>query len=158
MSRPQTEPSPHAWVDAAPFRAHLEHLVEASGVPWSVIAVHAGIPTGLASRLRHRPAGRPLQRIPAHLAKRLLDVTPEVARSLRNTRVPAAATVRRLTELLRRGWSTGDVADALNCPQAEIDALTSPGSRTVPLARAHRIEALLAASDRMSAGRRPYAA
>ena len=36
-------PVDHAWVQAAPFRAHLQCLVANSGLPWRVVALAAGL-------------------------------------------------------------------------------------------------------------------
>lgn len=91
----------HDWVPAAPFRAHLNHLVQHTGLPWQVIALDAGVPIALAGTLLHGRGGRPLARIPRGYGAGLLRVTVESAAALRRTWVDAGPTADRLAELAR---------------------------------------------------------
>lgn len=65
---------PGSWVEAAPFRAHLRHLMEASGQPWQVVAKVARISLPDAHRLLHGRHGRPVRRISPQTASRLFWV------------------------------------------------------------------------------------
>ncbi|MFV0450867.1 MAG: hypothetical protein ACK5LS_01280 [Propioniciclava sp.] len=150
--------STHLWVDAAPFRAHVHHLVTTTGIRWTVIAVVANVPPGLMSRLLFAQGGPPLRRLPLDCARRLVAITPDLLTRLRRASMPAAPTHGRLRELARRGWTTRDLAAALGCPTAEIEVLLSGRARSVPTVRAHAVCALLAAADRAAAGRVPCAA
>lgn len=146
-------PGRYAWVDAAPFRAHLTHVAEVSGVPWSVIAVHAGVPVSLAARLLFRRRGRLLQRLPMDCAQRLLAVTPETALSLLRARMPSPPTSGRLLELMRRGWAIEDLAEELACPTGVLRQLVTCEATSVAVVLAHTVKALLASSDSEAAGR-----
>lgn len=77
----------HYWVQAAPFRALLQHLSESNGLPWAVVAKRAKLPLPLAHSLLFGRGGKPLARIPPDLARQLLDLE-------RNLR-PKAARIRR---------------------------------------------------------------
>lgn len=151
-------PTPHSWVDAAPFRAHLSHLSEATGIWWPVLAIHAGVPTHLAARLLFGRGKRRLNRLPTDCARRLLALTPEVIAKLTKRRAPAAATVRRLHVLQRRGWTSSEICHALGCPTATIHDLLSGAVTTVSLIQAHSVTALLASSDAEASGRTAWAA
>ncbi len=71
----------YLWVPAAPFRALLVHLIELSGLPWPVLAQHAGLPPSLVERLLSSP-GRALRRIPPECARRLLALDEAQLRRL----------------------------------------------------------------------------
>ncbi len=60
------------WVQAAPFRALLDRLLDVTGLPWPVLAQEAGIPLRLAEHLLFGRRGRRLGRIPADSARRIL--------------------------------------------------------------------------------------
>lgn len=65
---------PGTWVEAAPFRAHLRHLMDATGQPWQVVAEVARISLPDAHRLLHGRRGRPVRRISPQTASRLFWV------------------------------------------------------------------------------------
>lgn len=71
------------WVDAAPFRALLRHLMAVGAMTSDEIATLAGIPTRLADRLLGGRNGRPLQRICPITAARLLLVSECSVRAAR---------------------------------------------------------------------------
>lgn len=60
------------WVQAAPFRALLERLIDITGLPWSAIAHHGRLPPRLVHRLLFGREGRRLARIPRDYARRIL--------------------------------------------------------------------------------------
>lgn len=87
-----------AWVDAAPFRAHLRRLVAQTGEHPRVLALAAGVPPATVGALLRRPASRP-GRIRAVDAIRLLSLTPAAIVELGATVVASDDTRRRLAAL-----------------------------------------------------------
>ena len=85
-------PDRHAWVLAAPFRAHLRHLQTATGLPWDALARAAGVSPALVRHLVFGNNGRHLRRISPLTARRLAELTtnrlPHVSAGLPDT--PAA--------------------------------------------------------------------
>ena len=79
------------WVDAAPFRALLRHLMAAGGMTSGEIAALAGIPPRLADRLLFGRNGRALQRICPITAARLLLVSEGKLRTVRRSVTRLAA-------------------------------------------------------------------
>lgn len=88
---------PGTWVEAAPFRAHLRHLIDTTGQPLPVVAEMARISLPDARRLLHGRRGRPVRRISPQTASRLfwLDRRQLLGSASRRTRkepsLPAAA-------------------------------------------------------------------
>ena len=114
-----------AWVDAAPFRAHLRHLMAVSGLPFPCVALLAGISPGFAHRLLHGRRGRPLRRISPDTARKLLRVTAAEARAVPGRTVPAHATTLHLRRLVDLGWSLAGLADVLGMPLVDVAALAA---------------------------------
>ena len=121
--RSEDRTSIDAWVDAAPFRAQLRHLMAASGLSLPCVALLTGITPRLASRLLHGGGGRALRRISPDTARKLLRVTPGEARAVRTRIVPAEATRRHLRRLLGDGWSVAEVAGMLGVSTDVVDDL-----------------------------------
>lgn len=90
-------------MDAAPFRAHVRHAIEAAAVPWAAVAVAAGVSLPAVHALLAGRAGRPLPRIEPRLAARLLHLDAGDLIAMRSVRVSAALTCRRLRGLLAAG-------------------------------------------------------
>ncbi|MFT3877232.1 MAG: hypothetical protein QM708_12530 [Propioniciclava sp.] len=112
----------YAWVDAAPFRAHLLHVSAATRLPWRVLAVHAGVPLKLAERVVARPVG---QKLPAVYATRLLRLTAADGPRIRTGQVWAAGTAALLTAMLAAGASPAALASMLGCTADHVVALAS---------------------------------
>lgn len=114
-----------AWVDARPFRAHLDHLIGTSGLHWRVVARCCGLPALTAQRLvaTEPGCGPPLRRISHISAARLLSVRPAHLAALTRGTVPAAATVARLHRLLRRGHGLPEIAGAVGGEGAALARL-----------------------------------
>lgn len=115
------------WVQAAPFRAHLRHLMTAGQMSSSTVAILAGISPRCAYRLLHGRGGRPLKRISPESARKLLLVTTAEARAVRVRPVPAHTTVQHLGWLRAAGWSDGDLAVMLGVGQGTVASLISEG-------------------------------
>jgi hypothetical protein len=60
------------WVQADPFRALLDRLIDITGLPWPVLARHGRLPPQLVHRLLYGRDGRRLRRIPREYARRIL--------------------------------------------------------------------------------------
>jgi hypothetical protein len=79
------------WVEAAPFRALLRHLMAVGAMTSDEIAALAGIPARLADRLLNGRNGRPLLRICPVTAARLLLVSEWSLRAARRSAARLAA-------------------------------------------------------------------
>jgi hypothetical protein len=60
------------WVQAAPFRALLDRLIDVTGLPWPVLARQGRLPPQLVHRLLYGRDGRRVSRIPRECACRIL--------------------------------------------------------------------------------------
>jgi hypothetical protein len=113
------------WVDAAPFRAHVAHLMTAAALSVEAVALLAGVrPRAVARLMAGRDTGRPAPlRINPELARSLLDVRCSDVRALR-CRVVGAQTVIERARLLRSlGWSESRLAAALGVDRRFLDEL-----------------------------------
>lgn len=72
----------HAWVQAAPFRAHLQRLLDQTGLPWTALAAQALVPPAVVHRLLYGRGGRPMSRIPREYARRLFALDEGRLRTL----------------------------------------------------------------------------
>jgi plasmid maintenance system antidote protein VapI len=122
-SRPRPVTDGDSWVEAAPFRAHLRHLMAVGGLSSGTVAQLAGISPRLAVSLLQGRAGRPLRRISPETARRLLRVTAAEARAVRGRSVPARATTGLLGQLWDAGWSDSELAQLLGLPLGAVVAL-----------------------------------
>lgn len=142
-----------SWVQAAPFRAHVRHVCDTTGVAWPVLAMRAGVSLALADHLLHGRRGRPVRRISRESAARLLAVTPGVAAALAAEWVDAGTAVGIARFLADRGWSPGAVSDATGIDAALVRALRHrPPSHVTRLVELG-LRALAASDDRALASR-----
>lgn len=132
------------WVTAAPFRAHLCHLVNETGLPWRVLAGEAALPDRVVRSLLHGRAGRPLRRIAPHYARRLLRLDASTLSEALRELVPATASHADAHLLLGSGWSTTQIAAAAELTVPEAEALLLGVMSRVP----RRVQALLGAAVR----------
>lgn len=141
-------PDPHAWVDAAPFAAHLRRLAEATGFPATWLAVHADVTVTLAEHLVEGRDGRRLRRLPRHLAARLLRLDAAgIARAARS-QVAAGPTAQRLAALRGRGRDLTPLADALGITPSLLGVVADGDALFVPAPWAWASAAALALADR----------
>ncbi|MDA8438482.1 MAG: hypothetical protein M0Z51_06430 [Propionibacterium sp.] len=113
-----------AWVDAAPFRAHLRRLLFDSAEHWRVVALACGV---APATVRHLLAGRdgsPARRIRAKDAVLLLTTDPDRLRCLGSTPVPAADSVRRIAALRALGRSPAWIATQVRLGPADLVRLS----------------------------------
>jgi len=99
-----------AWVEAGPFRAHLQHLMAVGDLTAGEVATLTGVSPRLATSLAEGRHGRPVRRISPDAARALLRVSAADARAVRLRQVPAAEFRVRLRRLRRRGWELDRLA------------------------------------------------
>jgi hypothetical protein len=78
------------WVDAAPFRAQLHHLMGSTSLTAAEVAAVAGISARLATHLAYGRNGRALRRISPETGRRLMAVSVPQLRRWRSQRLTAA--------------------------------------------------------------------
>jgi hypothetical protein len=110
------------WVEAAPFRAHVAHLMAAAALSVEAVALLAGVRTRAVARLMAgRDIGRPVpQRINAELARSLLEVRCSDVRALRCRMVGAQPVIERTRLLRSLGWSESRLAAALGVDRRSL--------------------------------------
>jgi hypothetical protein len=78
------------WVDAAPFRAQLHHLMGGTALTIGEVAAAVGISARLAEHLAYGRNGRALRRVSAETGRRLMSLSVRQLRRQHATRpVPA---------------------------------------------------------------------
>lgn len=120
------------WVDAAPFRAHVRHLMETSGVPWRVLALYAQVPQPVVRALVTGHDRRPVRRIAPAYARALLAVTPAALRWSRSHRVRGEHTASLCRELMAAGWDVGQIATMIGLGCEQTRSLLENRLVTVP--------------------------
>ncbi|MFI6594925.1 hypothetical protein ACIBHX_01685 [Nonomuraea sp. NPDC050536] len=103
------------WADAEPVRQHVARLRKA-GVSVSSIAQMAGVNVWSLSTLIN--SDRPRAR--ADFARKLLDVSIDVAALPANSKIDAAGTRRRLQALILTGWPTKVLSERLGMDRTSI--------------------------------------
>jgi hypothetical protein len=71
---------PRSWIEAAPFRAHVAHVMAAGRLSQESVAAMAGVAPGVIARLLQDGPGQPVQAIRADLGRRLLEIRSPKAR------------------------------------------------------------------------------
>jgi hypothetical protein len=117
-------PYPNAWVPAAPCRAYVRHLIDAARVPWTVVALYAGVDRGVVRTLLFGRDGRLRPVLPRSAAAALVAVTAEDLRRLRVNRVNARRARERIAALRAIGLSWAEVARLL---QADAETVRRVG-------------------------------
>jgi len=111
------------WVEAAPFRAHLRHLMAAGDLTAEEVALLAGLPPRFARSLLQGRRGRPLRRISPEQASRLLRLNPDDLTRVTRRRVVAALVVRPVRQLEAAGWAQDEIAGRLGLSCADLSDL-----------------------------------
>lgn len=122
----------HAWVQAAPFRAHVRHLIDATGIPWRAVAIAARVPPASVRTLLAGREGRLRPRISRRTAECLMAVRVDDLREARFIPVPAARTGRMLSALRRQGLSWEELAAMLGTDAVTLARIAAGGRRTCP--------------------------
>jgi hypothetical protein len=119
------EPAMNPWVDAAPFRAHVAHLMAAAELSIGTLALLAGVqPKALARLMARRDSGLPVVgKISQEMARQLLQVRASDVRGLRCRSVAAEAVTRRLRFLRQAGWSEPRLAAAIGVDRRSLTDL-----------------------------------
>ena len=111
------------WVDAGPFRAHLQHLMAIGDLSTQEVATLAGVSWRGADALLLGRSGRPVRRISRETAVALLNVHAEHAEALRSCHVPATESRLRLRQLLATGSTVAGLAERLGVVRSTLDDL-----------------------------------
>jgi hypothetical protein len=113
------------WVDAAPFQAHVAHLMAAAELTFGAVALLSGVqPKAIARLMAGRDTGRPVVRkISKEMGRQLLQVRNSDVRALRCRFVSAEPVSGRLRMLRRAGWSESRLAGALGVDRPSLVAL-----------------------------------
>lgn len=117
------------WVAAAPFRAHVRHVLRGSGLPWRALAVAAQVEPTVVRTLLHGRSGRPVKRLHPGSARRLLAVDAVTLAERRLTHVAAAPVVEQLRAATAAGVDLPTMAGWLRLSPSEVSVLLS-GSAT----------------------------
>ena len=112
-----------SWVDAAPFRAHLKHLMAVGRLEVPEVAVVLGLSTRAVQHLLEGRGGRAVRRISPQTARRLLVVRADDVRGLRWCLTPSTAALASWHRLRASGWSAGEVASRVGFRLDELRAL-----------------------------------
>ncbi|MCL2735736.1 MAG: hypothetical protein FWD75_03770 [Propionibacteriaceae bacterium] len=91
------------WVLAAPFRAHVVHLMNNAQVPWPAIAYQSGVPQATLRTLLFGRNGKARTKIAHHAASQLIALRPEDLRWMRVSQVSAGRAAARIRILRGRG-------------------------------------------------------
>jgi len=113
------------WVDAAPFRAQLHHLMGSTALTAAEVAAVAGIPARLAAHLAYGRNGRPLRRVSRDTGQRLMALSVARLRRLRWVSQPAGRARGQLERLHRAGWDDLAIADRVGSTTDELAELSA---------------------------------
>jgi len=134
MSHLMTAPMPPwsdkpEWVLAAPFRAHVSHLMETAQVPWQVIAYRAGVPLATLRTLLFGRHGKVRTKIAQTAAVQLIGLGADDLAWMRISQTSAeqAGTRIRLLRSHRIPWE--QIADLLTINKDTCQAIAR-GERT----------------------------
>jgi plasmid maintenance system antidote protein VapI len=124
--------APPTWVDAAPFRAHVAHLMAAAALSVEAIALLAGVRTRAVARLMAGgDIGRPVpRRINPELARSLLRVRCSDVQALPCRVVGAQPVIGRARLLRSLGWSESRLAAALGVDRHALGGLLEGSATT----------------------------
>ncbi|AXE39238.1 hypothetical protein [Acidipropionibacterium virtanenii] len=113
--------APLGWVCSRDFAAHVRHMSSASGIPWRVLAILAGVPSRTVVRLMG--LGRPMRRIRAVDAERLLMLTPLAISAAEHQLVDPTSTLRRVHILLENRHTLTEVSTYLDVSAQDLAQL-----------------------------------
>lgn len=113
------------WVEAAPFRAHVRHLIGETGVAWRTLAVLADVPPQSVDHLLRGRNGRPVPRLHPLIAERLFHLTRTAVSDAAARQVHAGRTQALLQCLTERGWMIGEIARRTQLDERALTALAA---------------------------------
>lgn len=117
------------WVLAAPFRAHVRHVGEVTGMPWRVLALVAGVQPALMRSLLFGRQGRQVRRLHIVTARLLLALDATTLRLLGGRRCRAEHTRGRIRDLLG-DLDADELAAMTRCSTSELTALAEGDQTT----------------------------
>lgn len=130
------------WVLATPFRSHVRQLMSECNLPWRVIAMAAGVPSGVVrDLLGHSGRPRAMRRIRAQDAACLLTLTAAVLNRMRNTLMSGALARQAINTLRSAGHDDAKIANWLHLTVRELRALTVEQTATTELLTCHALAA-----------------
>lgn len=147
------------WVDAAPFRAQICHLMATFSLHLEDVAAAAGISARLAEHLVRGRNGRPTRRISPDTARRLIRLSDDQVRFLGRLRVPSGPARFQLRQLRRAGWDELSIAERVGVSALDLECLASSATtcsqlltvRLTAAARAQEQASWTGRSDQTSA-------
>jgi lambda repressor-like predicted transcriptional regulator len=113
------------WVESAPFRAHVKHLMAETGVAWRTLAVLADVPPQSVEHLLRGRSGRPVPRLHPLIADRLFHLTHSAVSDAAARQVHAGRTQALLGCLSERGWMIREIARRTQLPETGLAALAA---------------------------------
>jgi len=111
------------WVLAAPFRAHVIHLMSTAQVPWPVVAYQAGVPQATLRTLLFGRQGKARTKITHQAAERLLDLRTEDLAWMRHAQVSAERAGGRIRLLRSHRQSWTQIAEFLELDEETTRAI-----------------------------------
>lgn len=121
-----------SWPEAAPFRAHVVHVLSSSGLSTREFAALSRVSVRLIRRLISGREGRPMRRIDPLSAHRLLAVTALDASLVRARRVPASGARAHALILRQQGRSLTSLARLTGLGPAQLALLLDDRLSLVP--------------------------
>ncbi|MDR0489094.1 MAG: hypothetical protein LBG99_06845 [Propionibacteriaceae bacterium] len=117
------------WVPAAPFRAHVSHLVTTAQIPWPVVAHKAGVSLGTLRTLLYGRNGRVRPKISIIAARSLIELRMEDLRWMRGAQMSAEKAGMRIRRLRSLGITWEKIAHYLTVDVCACQELAR-GERT----------------------------
>jgi len=117
------------WVLAAPFRAHVSHLMETAQVPWQVIAYRAGVPLATLRTLLFGRHGKVRTKITSGAAAQLIELGTDDLTWMRRSQTSAEKAGTRIRLLRSRQIPWEQIADLLTLDKDTCQAIAR-GERT----------------------------
>jgi len=117
------------WVLAAPFRAHVSHLMETAQVPWQLIAYQAGVPLATLRTLLFGRHGKARTKITQSAAAQLIGLGSDDLRWMRHSQTSAETTGARIRLLRSHDISWPQIAELLSLDNDTCQAIAR-GERT----------------------------
>lgn len=112
------------FVDAAPVRSHLLHLMATTDAGWRRLATAAGVPHGTINHLLYGSHGQRAKRITPDNARRIFALQPD---STGGFTLPSAGAQRRIHVLIGEGWPQIHIGPQINThPQYVNELLKTP--------------------------------
>jgi len=126
------------FVDAAPVRAHIEHL-RASGISMRRLAELTGLNRSVLFDITNGRSGRPpARKVRPQTAARILAVEPTLDNIAPKTQVDASGARRRIQALVAIGWPLEQLAHRLGMTSRNLTYMIAMSRITAANARAVR--------------------